>query len=278
MKILVTGASGFLGRHLATELASRGHEVVAASRSGSADVTLEVADPTSCQRVVAEVAPDVVVNLAGAGVTAGSADDPAMVHANREGPGNVARASAAAGARMLHVASSTEPLPGMLPESFYSQTKADGTGEVIGLMGRERGAFAVARVHNAYGRDQPRGRFIIDVIERLSSGGEFTIRFPDRVRDFCVVDEVVGHLADLALADTSADRCFDIGTGVGITLRDAALAIQDAFGAEGSEVHWAEGPAADPAPSSVAGDAGMATLWCPTTLAAGLRKMREDRS
>ena len=127
MRVLVVGASGFLGRHLAAELLKRGNDVVGTSFSGVQARRLDVADPRACDSVITEESPDVVVNLAGAGVTAGSAADTAMVRANRDGPVNVAGACMAAGARLVHVASSTEPLPGMLPESVYSQTKSEGT-------------------------------------------------------------------------------------------------------------------------------------------------------
>jgi hypothetical protein len=73
MKILAFGATGFVGEHLVPHLRERGHEVIAASRSGKARVPAEVkvikADPTMpgpWQDLVAEH--DAVVNLAGSPV------------------------------------------------------------------------------------------------------------------------------------------------------------------------------------------------------------------
>lgn len=273
---MVVGASGFLGCHVGAALERRGHQVLEVSRSGLTGTQLDVTDAARCASIIADAGPDAVINLAGAGVTAGSASDDEMARANREGPANLASASVAAGARLLHVASSTEPLPGALPESVYSQTKAEGTARIGDLMRAHPGYLSVARVHNAYGVDQPAGRFIIDLIHHMRAGADFTVRFPERVRDFCPVDEVAGVLADLAEDPLANDRWFDIGTTEGVTLLQAALMVRDLFGASAAQVHWAEGSAADPAPSSVAGDAGMETLACPTTLARGLEALRRE--
>ena len=86
----MVGASGFLGRHVVPELRARGHEVVSASRSGADGEALDVTDAGACADVVARVHPDVVLNLAGAGVTAGSAGEDEMARVNLDGPGNVA--------------------------------------------------------------------------------------------------------------------------------------------------------------------------------------------
>ena len=273
---MVVGASGFLGCHVGAALERRGHQVLEVSRSGLTGTQLDVTDAARCASIIADAGPDAVINLAGAGVTAGSASDDEMARANREGPANLASASVAAGARLLHVASSTEPLPGALPESVYSQTKAEGTARIGDLMRAHPGYLSVARVHNAYGVDQPAGRFIIDLIHHMRAGADFTVRFPERVRDFCPVDEVAGVLADLAEDPLANDRWFDIGTTEGVTLLQAALMVRDLFGASAAQVQWAEGSAADPAPSSVAGDAGMETLTCPTTLARGLEALRRE--
>jgi nucleoside-diphosphate-sugar epimerase len=275
MKALVIGATGFLGRHLMPELLRRGHVALAASRSATTGERLDVSDEALCIDVLHRVAPDLVVNLAGVGVTAGSADSLCMQAVNATGSVVLARAAAESGIPLLHVASSTEPLPGMLAESEYSQTKALGTAKVDHMMRSGRTPIAIARVHNTYGPDQPRGRFIADVMHRMRSGGEFTIRHPSRIRDFCLVDDVVARLADIAEGESMFGAAYDIGSSVGVSLLDAATLMRSMVGGPGARLHWSTEPDADPAPSSVAGDAGLEVLVCATTLADGLRCMGE---
>ncbi|MGI8746953.1 MAG: NAD-dependent epimerase/dehydratase family protein, partial [Deinococcus sp.] len=71
MKILVTGATGFVGRGIVAELLGRGHEVWTGSRSGAAvgvarGLTLDVTELGSVQRAFGEVMDlDAVIHLVG---------------------------------------------------------------------------------------------------------------------------------------------------------------------------------------------------------------------
>ena len=88
MKVLVTGADGFVGRHLVRHLLRQGDEVVAARRPGGDDapladptlagtrwVALELTDADSV-RAVAEPAVDAVVHLAGVSSNVEALADP----------------------------------------------------------------------------------------------------------------------------------------------------------------------------------------------------------
>ena len=60
MRVLITGASGFAGSHLAALCAAEGDDVVAATRAAGVDLL----DAAAVARAVAEAAPDVVYHLA----------------------------------------------------------------------------------------------------------------------------------------------------------------------------------------------------------------------
>ena len=70
MRVLVTGSSGFIGRHLVLELATHGHEVTAVDRIATATipgVSQRTADLLDRERLIAAVVgsrPDAVIHLA----------------------------------------------------------------------------------------------------------------------------------------------------------------------------------------------------------------------
>lgn len=120
MRVLVTGASGFVGPYLLDRLCAAGHEVVATS-GGEADgvrdvgsglvewVRLDLRDEESIQTVLASVRPQAIVHLAAISSVARSWDDPASVwEVNATGTQRLARwaATFSAGCRFLYVSSS----------------------------------------------------------------------------------------------------------------------------------------------------------------------------
>lgn len=72
MRVFVTGANGFAGRHLVRHLASFGDEVTAGVFGGSEPIgeaestqPIDIRDRQALQRVVAESTPEVIIHLAG---------------------------------------------------------------------------------------------------------------------------------------------------------------------------------------------------------------------
>jgi dTDP-4-dehydrorhamnose reductase len=95
MKIVVTGAAGLVGSHLATRLA-REHEVLAL-KHGDLDIT----DQQAVHRCVASTKPDVILNCAVLQVD-DCEKDPAKAQAvNAEGPRYLAEAASEAGAEIV---------------------------------------------------------------------------------------------------------------------------------------------------------------------------------
>ncbi len=165
MRVLITGVTGFVGRHLAAELLSAGHQVWGASTDTEAGVEgvelmhADITDPVDMARVVVECDPKAVIHLAGLSHVGESWQRPGDYMAvNFVGTRNLLRA--AEGRRML-VASSSE-VYGQVPESEqpigedrpvnprspYAMTKA--CAEIIAL---ERAAIVV-RSFNSVGVGQ----------------------------------------------------------------------------------------------------------------------------
>ncbi|HEX7290436.1 MAG TPA: dTDP-4-dehydrorhamnose reductase [Conexibacter sp.] len=99
MRLLVTGAGGMLGRDVVRAAREAGDEVVALARA-----ELDVTDADAVAAAVASARPDAVVNCAAWTDVDGAEADPAGAHAvNADALGHLARATAAAGARLVHV-------------------------------------------------------------------------------------------------------------------------------------------------------------------------------
>lgn len=130
MRWLVTGANGMLGQDLVALLRSRGHDVTGLDRDD-----LDITDPGATRD--AAVGYGVVANVAAyTAVDAAESDEGAAFTVNAVGPGLLARAAHAAGARVVQISTDyvfdgvaehpyAEDAP-ILPRSAYGRTKAAG--------------------------------------------------------------------------------------------------------------------------------------------------------
>ena len=63
-RVLVTGARGFIGRHLVASLEAAGAEVIAADLRGDGDVQVDLRDAASIREALRSTQPAIVINLA----------------------------------------------------------------------------------------------------------------------------------------------------------------------------------------------------------------------
>jgi dTDP-4-dehydrorhamnose reductase len=101
MRLLVTGAAGYLGSELVLRALARGWEVVSLVLDrpppGGEAIRVDVCDESAVAAVLADRRPDAVVH------TAYRLDGPDMRSTNVDGAAAVAHATAAVGARLVHL-------------------------------------------------------------------------------------------------------------------------------------------------------------------------------
>lgn len=102
MKILFTGATGQLGREICRARLPSGTRLIAASRT-----QLDLSRPADVKRLVAEIAPDLVINAAACTSVEKAEQAPDRAFAvNRDGAAALAKAADACGAPIVHLSTS----------------------------------------------------------------------------------------------------------------------------------------------------------------------------
>lgn len=160
MRALVTGATGFAGRHLCAHLRAEGDDVVATDRrGGDGAIALDVLDAAAVGATFAAHRPDVVYHLAGWSDVGGSWQDPlAVLRANAEGTLLVLEAARAAGVGRVVVASSAD-VYGVVREDQLPITEAQALHPVSPYaVSKVAADFLALQAHLGHGQEVIRAR------------------------------------------------------------------------------------------------------------------------
>jgi len=264
MRLAVTGATGFLGRHLIPEALAAGHTIKALVRPGKeleprAGLEVVRGDLSSREvlRRLVEGA-EVVIHLAAVGVQARNRQWQQMVQANVEQPLVLAEVTAEAGAtRLVAVGTCLEyrgqgtlpgsrGRPGSLCEEHdpleadepYGAAKAAG-GLLIRSRARSLGLPCwYLRSAAIYGRGDDEKKVLPAAARaaRLRQGFEMTAG--EQVREWLHVDDAVAALLAAAVTPPAQDgAAINVGTGEAHVLRDVVARIFELAGAPASLIH-----------------------------------------
>ncbi|GAA4589128.1 UDP-glucose 4-epimerase [Planotetraspora phitsanulokensis] len=231
-RVLVTGATGFIGAHLARRLCSLGAEVHAVSRKpreqSDHTETWHMADLTDTQAtadLIRRTRPDIVFHLASAVTGARDVDIvlPTLA-ANLASAANLLTAvSATSGTRVVLAGSIEEPRPEkgeITPSSPYSVAKWAATGYARLFHELWNVPVSVLRVAMVYGPGQPDvSKLVPYVTLAFLRGQEPGLASGNRLVDWVYVDDVVDAFL-AASATEAAGGVFDIGSGEGTSIRD----------------------------------------------------------
>jgi nucleoside-diphosphate-sugar epimerase len=217
VRALVTGAGGFVGRHLTDRLRRDGWEVVALTRR-----EVDLTDPVAATAAVRAAEPDVVFSLAAGRARATPAERAATIAVNTS-PWLVDALPDRCGA-VVRLGSSTEyaasPRPlaedaALEPRGFFGATKAAGS-LLLQAAAAERGVrAAVLRAFQVYGPGDHPTRLVPTVLAAARNGT--AVPLPARLsrRDWVWVGDVVDACVRAAVDDgLPPGVVLNIGTGV----------------------------------------------------------------
>ncbi|MBK9125842.1 MAG: NAD(P)-dependent oxidoreductase [Chloroflexi bacterium] len=226
MRVLLTGATGFVGRALFVALGSA-HAVVPAARSvdSARGLRLDLADPDACDAALSDLVPCEVIVHAAAHI-AMTPFDPAVVRVNALGAQTVARWAETWGAYVVYLSSIqvigtphhhpiTEDHP-THPRTTYHAAKLFGEHVVLNT------ARACAlRLTAPVGVDMPANRILPVFARRAAAGEPLTIAGEGgRRQDYVHVDDIADAVARcIAQKPTGV---FNLGSGISISNRELA--------------------------------------------------------
>jgi nucleoside-diphosphate-sugar epimerase len=281
-RVLVTGATGFIGRHTLPLLAERGYEVRAV---GSKDADL--LDPSAVESLVAEIQPSHLLHFAWYAVpgkfwTAPQNADwiEASIRLLRgfadHGGERAVMSGSCAEYDWTGTGRLSERDTSLRPATYYGTCKHALASVGQGLAAERGFGFSWGRIFFAYGPHEQPGRLVSQVAEALVKGEPAPTSEGTQRRDFLHARDVAG--AFVALLDSDVTGAVNIGSGAAVPVREVVSQIAAAAGRP-ELVRWGEVPSRPGDPPLIEADMGRLrgeVGWEPSlTLEEGIRETVE---
>jgi nucleoside-diphosphate-sugar epimerase len=293
MRVLVTGAAGFIGSNVVRALAAGGAEVVAVDRpmvswlrltdlpSGAAVDEVDLGVPAGVEALVLRRRPEVLVHLA----WNARPEDYLTSRENLRSLSatvDLARAALDAGCRRvvgvgtcLEYAVSDRPHregDAAGPDTLYAACKHAARLITEKLAAAAGASFAWARVFHLHGPGEDPRRLVPMVAGKLRCGEPIDLSPGEQVRDYLRVEDVADAIAATALSE--ATGTVNVCSGAPLTLRALLVALAEAVG-HPELLRFGAIPYRTGERMAIAGEPGVlrALGWAPrhSTLAAALR-------
>ncbi len=263
-RVLVTGASGFVGANLARRLLAEGHDVHLLLRARHNpwrvqeirdQVTVheaDLGDLPDLEAVMAAARPEWVFHLGAHGAYPDQQDLDRMIATNVQGTANLLRAAERAGVEaFVNSGSSSEygykdhaPTEDewLEPNSHYAATKAAATLLCRYTAQRTGLRITTLRLYSAYGPYEEPRRLVPTLVVMGLEGRLPPLVNPNVARDYVHVDDVCdAYLLAAATPGQEPGAVFNVGTGVQTTLREIVATARRLLAIE-TEPVWGSMP------------------------------------
>jgi nucleoside-diphosphate-sugar epimerase len=245
-RVLVTGASGFVGRWALRALRARGHDVHAMTRKARPEGdgivwhAADVLDGPSARRVIEDVHAERLLHLAWVtehGAYWESPENPRWVDATKE---LIARFGEVGGARVVCAGTCAEyewNNPDLSRSDCHESTTATVPRTLYGtsklavnawLATRRSPSWASGRIFFTYGEGEDSRRLVPSVILALLRGDRARTGPGGLVRDFMHISDVGAAFATLVESDVRG--AVNVASGAGLTLAEVVTAIAKIVG------------------------------------------------
>lgn len=254
MRVLVTGADGFIGSHLTEALLAEGHSVRALAQYNSFNywgwledvdpydrlevVTGDVRDPNYCREICKDI--DVVYHLAALIAIPYSYVAPdSYIDTNVRGTLNICQAARDSGVKRILVTSTSEVYGTALyvpidekhplqPQSPYSASKIGADAIAMSFHNAFQLPVTIVRPFNTYGPRQSARAVIPTIIAQIASGiKEIKLGDLSPTRDFNYVEDTCRGFIELANCDTAIGETVNIGSNFEISIKDTLELIKN---------------------------------------------------
>lgn len=236
-KVLVSGATGFIGANLTRRLVKENYEVHILVRKGS-DVwrikdiisklyihKINLLEKQRLSKLMHDIKPNVIFHLANLGLY-GGVDSPIeeYIKINLVGTNNLIESTHNTNYEcFINTGSSSEygdklsPMKEVnvcQPSTNYALTKLASTLYAQAYAKKNKKPLATLRLFSPFGPFDHPARFISQMILKLLKSEEISIKSPQDVRDYIFIEDVVNaFLACMKSSDRLSGEIFNIGSG-----------------------------------------------------------------
>ncbi len=252
-RVIITGATGFIGANLARRLVHDGHEVHLLVRQGYSQWRIEAiraevrlhevkfGDEGALSQVVGSIRPNWVFHLAAHGAYSHQTDLRRMVETNILGTIHLVAACLETGFEaFVNTGSSSEygfkdhppsEMERLEPNSHYAVTKASATLFCRHAAQREGVHLPTLRLYSVYGPYEEPTRLMPTIIVRGLHGELPPLVSPDIARDYVYVEDVIdAYLLAATQPGQEPGAVYNVGTGIQTSLRQVVEVARHVLG------------------------------------------------
>jgi len=253
MKVLITGASGFVGQAIVAELAARGHETVTVGgpRSRNCDHSIDISDAPIVDALSEKKGVDAVVHAAGIAHRFGGVSAEEFQRVNVQGVENVASLAVKLGAKHFVLFSSTlvygrRAEGGVITENdegrpfdSYGQSKLDGEAAARAICEPAGIALTIFRPAPIIGEGS-KGNFarLIKAIDRRRF---VWVGNGDNWKSVVFIGDVAAATADVNEKGGNGTQTFNLA-GDAVRMKDIVDTIAEKLGRRAPNIHLPAGP------------------------------------